>query len=310
MHKITQPTADSQFKRVVHRLEPGSTLLRVWPLQGGVSAQVTALEFASAGGQTRKVVVRRHGPVDLANNPEIAADEFKLLQGLHALGIAVPRPLLLDRSGEIFPVPYLVVAFVEGTTELAPAQVEDAARQIAAQLGKIHAVDWASLGLAFLPQQAQRFAAMLDKRPARRDDACDEGRIRSVLHGAWPLRPRNAPALLHGDLWPGNLLWQAGSMAAIVDWEDAALGDPLADVANARLELLWAFGVDAMRRFTHEYQALAAIDLAQLPYWELCAALRLATNMAEWAADAHAAQTMRERHCWFVEQAFEQLGAR
>ena len=63
-----------------------------------------------------------------------------------------------------------------------------------------------------------------------------------------------------------------------------------------------------MQRFTREYLALAAIDATQLAYWELCAALRLARNIGEWAADANAAQTMRERHRWFVEQAFERLG--
>jgi aminoglycoside phosphotransferase (APT) family kinase protein len=39
--------------------------------------------------------------------------------------------------------------------------------------------------------------------------------------------------LLHGDFWPGNALWRDGALVAILDWEDAAIGDPLADVANA-----------------------------------------------------------------------------
>jgi aminoglycoside phosphotransferase (APT) family kinase protein len=36
----------------------------------------------------------------------------------------------------------------------------------------------------------------------------------------------------------------------VLDWEDAAIGDPLADVANVRLELLWARGIEAMEPFT------------------------------------------------------------
>ena len=64
--------------------------------------------------------------------------------------------------------------------------------------------------------------------------------------------------LLHGDFWPGNILWRYGQLVAVIDWEDAALGDPLADVANSRLEILWAFGIDAMQSFTHYYQSLTA----------------------------------------------------
>lgn len=45
-------------------------------------------------------------------------------------------------------------------------------------------------------------------------------------------------------------MWRDGQLAAVIDWEDAQLGDPLADVANARLEILWAFGIEAMLRFS------------------------------------------------------------
>ncbi len=43
--------------------------------------------------------------------------------------------------------------------------------------------------------------------------------------------------LLHGDLWPGNVLWQDGRLVAVVDWEDGAVGAPLIDVASARGDL-------------------------------------------------------------------------
>ncbi|MEZ4611673.1 MAG: hypothetical protein R2838_15790 [Caldilineaceae bacterium] len=40
--------------------------------------------------------------------------------------------------------------------------------------------------------------------------------------------------------------------------------DPLADVANARLELLWAWGPAAMAAFTVDYLAAALVDAAHL----------------------------------------------
>ena len=61
----------------------------------------------------------------------------------------------------------------------------------------------------------------------------------------------NRRVVLHGDYWPGNVLWQDGRLVAVIDWEDASLGDPLADLATARVELLCRYGDDAMERFTH-----------------------------------------------------------
>ena len=85
------------------------------------------------------------------------------------------------------------------------------------------------------------------------------------------------------------------------------MGDPLADVANSRLEILWAFGSDAMERFTQLYKSMSSIDFTNLSYWDLCAALRPASKIAEWGLDAITEKIMRERHRGFVTQAFEKL---
>ncbi|HEX9135079.1 MAG TPA: aminoglycoside phosphotransferase family protein, partial [Ktedonobacteraceae bacterium] len=143
--------------------------------------------------------------------------------------------------------------------------------------------------------------------PTTVDESVDDRQIRDALASAWPFPQRNSSVLLHGDFWPGNILWKDGQLVAVIDWEDAALGDPLADVANSRLEILWAFGIDAMQRFTHQYQSMTTIDFTNLPYWDLCAALRPASQFAAWAPDDITEKTMRERHSWFITQAFEKL---
>ena len=85
-----EPTEEAKpFEQLVQRIEPQGRLLRRWTLRGGVSAQVTGLEIALADGRTKKWIARRHGAVDLKRNPQIAADEFKLLQWLHAAGLAL-----------------------------------------------------------------------------------------------------------------------------------------------------------------------------------------------------------------------------
>ena len=298
---------DNKFAQVVQKIEPHSKLLRTWELAGGISAQVTALEIERPDGQTKKMIVRQHGDVDLKHNPQVASDEFKLLQLLHSAGLATPMPYYLDQSGDIFSKPYVVIEYIEGKPEFAPSHLPDLILQLATQLSRIHAVDCARLDVSFLPDQAKMFAEKLAVRPTNVDESLDEGRIRDALEAAWPFPQRNTPALLHGDFWPGNILWKDGQLVAVIDWEEAQVGDPLADVANSRLEILWAFGIDAMQGFTQQYQSMTTIDFTHLSYWDLWAALRPISKAAQWAGWAAGEQAMREGHRWFVTQAFEKL---
>jgi aminoglycoside phosphotransferase (APT) family kinase protein len=296
------------FERVALKLEPESRLVRSWPLPGGVSAQVTALELALPGGETRKVVVRQHGPVDLKQNPNIAVDEFNLLRLLREEGLAVPAPYLADTSGEIFPTPYLVVEFVDGETDFAPADLSDYLAQFAAYFAKIHSIHEARQKFAFLPHGTQGFTERFGEPPAQPNDALSENRIRQALESVWPLPQVNKTALLHGDFWPGNVLWSDGRLRAVIDWEDALLGDPLSDLGKSRLEVLWAFGGEAMDDYTARYQAaMPALDYRLLPYWDLAAALRPIGKITGWAGDEAKAAAMRDRHRWFVARAFARL---
>jgi len=114
--------------------------------------------------------------------------------------------------------------------------------------------------------------------------------------------------LLHGDLWPGNVLWRDARIAAIVDWEDAAIGDPLRDLAVARLELLWAYGREEMDEFTEQYRgACPSLDFAALPERDLEAAERLAPQLPSWRLDPDAETRMRERSEDFAADARQRL---
>lgn len=294
----------TEFEQLIHKMQPGSQLLRAAALQGGLSAQVTALEVEHPDGQIQKMIVRVHGDLDFNDNPNIAADEFKLLQILRDAGITAPQPYYLDPSSAIFGRPYLVMEFIEGTTDSVPADKTDAARQIAAQLARIHRIETAQHDLDFLPKFDPQKTI---QRPAKLDDSLQEGRIRDALEKVWPLPGHNASTLLHGDFWPGNILWRDGQIVALIDWEDALIGDPLLDLGNGRMEILWAFGADAMHEFTRHYQSLNPIDFTDLPYWDLRAALRPASLLSQWATDAAAEQRMRAGHYQFVAQAFQKL---
>jgi aminoglycoside phosphotransferase (APT) family kinase protein len=108
---------------------------------------------------------------------------------------------------------------------------------------------------------------------------------------------------LHGDVWPGNLLWRRGRLQAVIDWEDAAIGDPLADLANARLELFIAQGEDAMAALTRHYLALSEIDAAALPLWDLWAALRPIAGLPGWGLAPEVERRLQERHRAFTDRA-------
>lgn len=294
-----------KFEEVIKKIAPDNRLLRFWQLEGGVSAQVTALEVERANGQTTKWIVRQHGEVDFNHNPDVAADEFKLLQILKSESVLVPEPLLLDQSAEIFSKPYLVMEYVAGKPDFAPIDLPRFIAQIALHLTKIHRLDSSKWDLSFLPDKTQEIASKLANRPALLDDSLDEPRLRSALEKVWPLPECNRPSLLHGDFWPGNILWRNDQLVAVIDWEDAEFGDPLSDVANCRLELLWAFGLDAMNDFTNHYKSITSYDFTMLPYWDMVAALRPASKLSTWGLDAATESKMRERHKWFVEQAFD-----
>ncbi|GCE07398.1 hypothetical protein KDAU_47270 [Dictyobacter aurantiacus] len=304
---MTTPLDNNLFARVVKKIDPVGTLLDSRELKGGVSAQVTVLEARLAAGEMKKMIVRRHGANDLRRNPQIAADEFRLLRALHNAGLAVPEPYYLDQSGEIFATPYVVIEYVEGETILAPAQAPAPIPQMAAHLASIHALDAARLNLSFLPDMQQIWSERLQTPPAALDVTLSEGRIRDALNAIWPPLQHNPPALLHGDFWPGNMLWQDGQLAAVVDWEDAALGDPLADLGNSRLEILWAFGREAMEEFTRCYQVLRTIDYSNLPVWDLCAALRPAGQLSTWIADPDKERRLQAGHHWFITRALARL---
>jgi aminoglycoside phosphotransferase (APT) family kinase protein len=285
---------------------------------------MTALEVRLADGQTRKLIVRQPGARAIRHNADAAADEFTILQIVQSAGVKTQTPYILDESGEIFPEPYLVVEYIEGNPEFAPTNITACVEQMATQLAALHRIKSSTLDsscLARLPNQAQRLQRTIQQQPVTLDHSLDEGRIRSVLEAVWPLPVLHEAVLLHGDFWPGNLLWKDGKLVAVIDWEDAEVGNPFVDLAISRLDVLWIYGLDAMQFFTQRYQTLtttdSGLDFSYLPFWDLFAALRPASRIAEWAAgwpelgrSDITETTMRAKHHWFVAQAFENLPVR
>ena len=304
----------TQFTQLIQRIAPQSKLLRSWELKGGLTAEMTGLEVEGADGEVRKMIVRRRRWRDgetMEWRRQRAANEFRVLQVLGSRGVVVPTPYYMDLSCDVLPKPYMVLEYIEGQPDFTRANGTDMAAQIARQLANIHRIGGSTLDLSFLPQSRETFSERFGKQMSRADVTAQEWRIAERLRAVWPGLRQDQGTLLHGDFWPGNVLWRDGRLVAVIDWEDAKLGNPLEDVAITRFDTLFIYGLDAMNEFTRTYQANSSIDMHHLPYWDLYAALRAASGISDWAegweelgrADI-TEQSIRDAHSWFVRQAW------
>jgi aminoglycoside phosphotransferase (APT) family kinase protein len=271
------------YVEITHRVAPGAALVRRWPLRGGVSAHVEALELALPDGSERRVVVRRHGAAHWkALTRDVTVVEYQLLSALSAAGLAVPLPLWVETGSELLGSPFFVMAYVDGAPELDPSELPSALAQMAEYLHRVHTL---SVDVALPPREdpvagALSFVAETDP-------------VYEVLRSLSTQAPTSA--LVHGDYWPGNVLWKAGKLVAVLDWEDAAYGDPVSDLAGCRLELLWKYGASAAEAFSEHYLSLAQLDTTRLPVWELYAASAAAASMSDWGLPPDREADMRNK---------------
>jgi aminoglycoside phosphotransferase (APT) family kinase protein len=272
---------------------------------------MTGVELERADGSPHKIVIREVGKWSFENYPNSAANEKKLLSFLRDSGVPVATPRFADTSCEILQRPYVVLDYVEGSPDLV---TEDRARRVtimAETLATIHSLDIAHPDLGYIEPSAARIRPI--EPPT--DERLQETKIRTVLGDVFPSVSENSYRFRHGDFWPGNMVWKNDELAAVIDWEEASIGDPLFDVAITRLDTLWAYGADAMDLFTAVYQSKMDLDYSHLPWWDLRVSLRPMSNIAVWATSFPplgrpevTAETMSADHRWFVDSAIEKLG--
>ena len=119
------------IERVVAEFEPGGRLVAVEALTGGVSANVFGLIVATSAGRRRRVVFRQHRSADFKQHGQsVTAKEYGVLAALHRRGFAVPEPYLYDDSHAVT-APYLIIDWVDGSTELAADDLPEGLDQMA-----------------------------------------------------------------------------------------------------------------------------------------------------------------------------------
>jgi aminoglycoside phosphotransferase (APT) family kinase protein len=297
------------FELLSLTLVPDGIFIAANALPGGLSAQTTLLEIQLPDKTFKKFVVRRPPPWALKKDALAALTEYNLLKKLRILKVDVPNPVLIDQEGTFFGTPCLVVDYIVGKTDFSPLNISDSLRQMAFQLSKIHGIRKDSWDVAISEKDAQIFP-----RKKEIDYSPEENRTRDFLEKIWPIPNKNSWSLVHGDFWPGNMLWKDGTFAATIDWEAAGLADPLLDLSITRLDILWLFGAEAMHELTELYLTLTNIDSSDLPYWDLWAGLRTGGKFDLWASvypglgrpDVTAA-SMRNAHSYFINEAFRKI---
>jgi aminoglycoside phosphotransferase (APT) family kinase protein len=299
----------SGIEQAVAELEPRGQLVGVVELTGGVSANVFGLEIVTSAGGRRRVVFRQHRSADFKQHGQaVTVTEYGVLAALHRKGLAVPEPYLYDDSGAVT-APYMIIDWVDGSTELAPDDLPVALDQMAQFLVGLHSLDPSSLPLPGREAIEDPAAAVVRSLPS----TASGHHARAALRSGALQRGVNRCVLLHGDYWPGNVIWQDGRLVAVIDWEDARLGDPLADLATARVELLCRYGDDAMERFTNQYLAahhdtIGPLRLDSLAVWELYVSAAALATMGDWGLEPAEEAQRRRRTERFFDRAARQLG--
>ncbi|GAA4020639.1 phosphotransferase family protein [Allokutzneria multivorans] len=172
------------------------------------------------------------------------AREYRVISALGQTPVPVPRAELLCSDPEVLGAPFYLMERAPGVVlrrrVQAAALGEDGAHRLSEQLidvlADLHEVDPASVGLGdfgrpegFMARQLARWRKQLDVSRSRPAPELDE--LSERLGADVPDSGR--AAIVHGDYRLDNVLVDttAGArISAVLDWEMATLGDPLADL--------------------------------------------------------------------------------
>ncbi len=208
------------------------------------------------------VVLRRPPRGPLPPSAHDVLREARLLTALESTAARTPRVLAVGDDPEVIGAPFYIMERVRGEviTESVPEQLDGAvqragiADELIDALVEIHGVDWKTVGLedfgkptGYLERQLRRFNGLWEHNRTRQVEEMDE--VGSWLAANVPESPPST--IVHGDYRLGNALFAdqpPARLAAVLDWEMAAIGDPLADIGYMMIH--WVQPADPDNQFT------------------------------------------------------------
>jgi aminoglycoside phosphotransferase (APT) family kinase protein len=283
------PTIE-QWLATVTDLTPPVT----WERLPGGHSNLTYL-LTDAGG--REVVIRRPPQGELLPKAHDMWREYRIIDGLWPTAVPVAEPIAYCDDRAICETHFYVMGKAEGEAlysgEVVAAWLPESARRHAGEnfvdvLAELHSIDPADVGLADLGRHDGYVARQLKTWYGSWNASIeyaehDDPRVHE-LHAMLSARtPEQGPGrIVHGDYGPHNSLFsQDGAVIAVLDWEIATLGDPLADFAysiNAWVEPgdAGVYGADpptALPGFPSRddmiarYAAATGADLSELAFY-------------------------------------------
>jgi aminoglycoside phosphotransferase (APT) family kinase protein len=117
--------------------------------------------------------------------------------------------------------------------------------QLVDTLADLHNIDTDAAGLANFGKPGNYFERQVKRwtrqyRDSQTDEIPEMERLIAFLPGTIPEQSRSS--IVHGDFRIDNVLFDRGSLTAVLDWELATLGDPVADFSY--LAMQWAMPAD------------------------------------------------------------------
>jgi len=242
----------------------GARLLGVRSRSGGTSSAIHMLYLEDRQGERVRVVMRRYVRLDwLAEEPDLAAREAEMLEILENSDLPVPRLIAVDPSGEDAGNPAVLMTALPGRADWSPSDRGGWLEQLAAVLPVIHATQ-VPHDARIRPYRPYELGKELAPPPWIRYPRA-WWRAIEVYQGPPPSADQ---VFLHRDYHPGNVLWRRRRLTGVVDWANASLGAPEADVGHCRANLFGQLGPAAAEDFLARWQAITG-RTSYHPYWDI-----------------------------------------
>jgi aminoglycoside phosphotransferase (APT) family kinase protein len=240
---------------------------------GGTSSAVHGLSVELGSGSVRELVLRRFVRAEwLVEEPDVAVREAEALSMLGGTELPTPELVGVDEDGSAAEVPAVLMTRVPGRVVWHPADVEGFLRALAELLSLVHGLAIGSSGA--LPEYAP-YPLGMHRPPAWASLPEVWERAIDVLEDPASLVAASGGErrFIHRDYHPGNVLWDLEAVSGLIDWVNASIGSPWADVGHCRVNIASELGQDAADRFLELYRTASGRTDDYHPYWDISAAI-------------------------------------
>lgn len=266
-------------------------------------------QTGSSGGSSATVcswALRRPPLAHVLPTAHDMGREYRVISALSDTAVPVPRTYAHCDDSAVIGAPFYVMSWIDGrkiatasdAAQLSEGDAGAVCERLVATLAALHRVEPEVVGLGdfgrpegYLERQVRRWYRQWENSNAR--PLLEVDRLRDLLAAAVPAGP--AGTVVHGDYRLDNVLLapDGPGLAAVLDWEMATLGDPLADLGlllvywsepgdRKRATIPVARGVTAQpgfwsrRQVAQRYAELTGFDLSALDFYIALGCYKLA----------------------------------